>query len=150
MNRTMTKYAMAQVVSFGSLIKEERDQIQTIHVGFMVESVANGYFFLRVLQFSPITITQQMLHIHSFIHNKRYKTLKFRESSSNTKGSTVAAPAISTKTNFFAHMNIAPPPTRTLPPKDFSAFMENGSRNIMSDELQLRHPRCVCNIKGAV
>jgi hypothetical protein len=113
---------------------------RSVHVGFVVEKMTKGHVFLRVLPFFLISIIQQTLHIHSFIHYKRYKILIFRASSSITKGSTIVAPAINTKSNFFTHMKIAasPPPTHThtLQPKDFSAFMENGSRKITSDNFK--------------
>lgn len=54
-NRKMTKYAIAQLVSFGPPINEER----SVHVGFVVEKVAKEHVFLRVLRFSPISIIQQ-------------------------------------------------------------------------------------------
>jgi hypothetical protein len=36
----------------------------SIHVGFMVDSVALGQVFLRVLRFSPVNIIPPLLHIH--------------------------------------------------------------------------------------
>jgi hypothetical protein len=71
MNRTTTKYAMAQVVSFGPPIKEERDKIQAIHVGFMVESVANGYVFFSEYYSFPLSLSFNRCSIftHSYTTN---------------------------------------------------------------------------------
>jgi hypothetical protein len=101
----------------------------------MVEKVAKKHVFSPGTTVFPYRYHSTDAPIHSFIHHKRYKTVKFRASSSNTKGNTMAAPAISTKTNFFAHINIPP---NTLQPKDFSAFMENGIEKNKSDEVSLK------------
>jgi hypothetical protein len=37
---------------------------ESIHVGFVVDKVALGQVFLRVLRFSPVTIIPPLLHIH--------------------------------------------------------------------------------------
>jgi hypothetical protein len=38
-----------------------------VHVGFVVDKVALGQVFLRVLRFSPVNTIQPLLHIHSCI-----------------------------------------------------------------------------------
>jgi len=113
MKRKMTKYAMVRWSVLGLLSRRKGFKSRSVHVGFMAENVAKGHGFLRVLRFSPISIIQQMFHIHLLIQHKRYKILKFRASSSNTNGSTVAVLAISTQTNFFVHMKIPPSPPNT-------------------------------------
>jgi hypothetical protein len=38
-----------------------------VHVGFLVDKIALGRFYVRVLRLSPVSITPPMLHIHSSI-----------------------------------------------------------------------------------
>jgi hypothetical protein len=37
---------------------------RSVHVGSVVDKVALGQVFLRVLQFSPVNITSPLLHTH--------------------------------------------------------------------------------------
>jgi hypothetical protein len=56
--------AMAQAVSHWPLTAETRVRPWSIHVGFMVDKVALGQVFRRVLRFSPASIILPLLHIH--------------------------------------------------------------------------------------
>jgi hypothetical protein len=48
---------MAQVVSRRPLTAEARVRARSVHVGLMVDKVALGRIFLRVLRFSPVNIS---------------------------------------------------------------------------------------------
>jgi hypothetical protein len=41
------------------------------YVGFVVDKAALGQVFLKVLQFSPVSIIPPFLHTHSFIYHTR-------------------------------------------------------------------------------
>jgi hypothetical protein len=48
---------MAQVASHRPLAAEVRVRAWSIHVGFVMDKVALGQVFLRVLRFSPVNIS---------------------------------------------------------------------------------------------
>jgi hypothetical protein len=52
----------AQAVSRRPLTAEARVRSRVVHVGFMVDKVALGQVFLRVLRFSPVNFIPLVLH----------------------------------------------------------------------------------------
>jgi hypothetical protein len=54
--------AMAQVVSRWPLTAETRVRSRSVHVEFVVDKVALGQVFPRVLRFSPVNFIPPVLH----------------------------------------------------------------------------------------
>jgi hypothetical protein len=54
--------AMVQAVSRRPLTAEARFDTGSVHVKFLVEKVALGQVFLRVLPFSPVNLIPPVLH----------------------------------------------------------------------------------------
>jgi hypothetical protein len=59
--------ATAQAVSRRPLKAEDRFRSRAVNVEFVVEKLASGHVFLRVLRFSSVNIIPPLLHIHSCI-----------------------------------------------------------------------------------
>jgi hypothetical protein len=57
-----TDRAVAQAVSRRPLTAEARVRPESVHVGFVVDKVALGQVFPRVLRFSPVNLIPPMLH----------------------------------------------------------------------------------------
>jgi hypothetical protein len=60
--KSVTGCAMAQVVSRRPLIAEVRVRSWVRHVGFVVDKVALGQVYPRVLRFSPVNFIPPVLH----------------------------------------------------------------------------------------
>jgi hypothetical protein len=67
---------LSQAVSRLPLTAKFRVNLRSVHVTFVVDRVAVGLVFLRLLQFCRKTIIPPILHTHiSIIYSRRYITL---------------------------------------------------------------------------
>jgi len=53
--------------------------MKPVHVGFIVNKVAMGQVFLQELQVCPVSNSQPMVHIHSFIHSPIIEAVYLRK-----------------------------------------------------------------------
>jgi len=60
--------AMSQAVSLRPLTTEARFRCRSVRIKYVVDRVAMGHIFLRVLGFSPVYIIQPMLHTRLHLH----------------------------------------------------------------------------------
>jgi len=66
MKRKLQSCALGQ--TFAGLKLQRPGFIPTsVHVGFVMDTLALGHAFFQMLQFSPITIIPSVLHIHLLI-----------------------------------------------------------------------------------
>jgi hypothetical protein len=70
--KDLISYAMAEVVSQQSLTTEAWVHFRSDHVGFVVDKVALGQVFVRVLWCFPVSIIPPLLCIHSLFYRQCY------------------------------------------------------------------------------
>lgn len=82
-------YVIAQVVTHQALIKGAQVQLQASPCALVVDKVAVGQDGIRVLQFSPVSISPPTLHTKiSFICHLHYTVIAVQNVKKQTKPST--------------------------------------------------------------